>query len=281
MAFTLVADAMVVSGDTSNSKPAVVLKGGDTDDAIEIDELAVAQTAANDTAGTIIAWVMAGNITSTMAIVSFNDANIVEYIDFKVVAGKLTCAVNDAATAQWTAVTTAITVPQHVWTHVAVVQDGIAPTLYVNGVRVAQSHSVTTDLTDWFNTLDGIDKGWIGASSIGGAGAVGEEWVGAIADVKYYNAAHTAQEILDDYIGKVKTGATLIARYQFDGDLTNSGSEGTIATLVSDAYITPTYNEFISRIRYMITTQGTVVAGDCVGMSDVEGKGTALFINVA
>jgi hypothetical protein len=279
MAFTLVADSMIVMGDTSNTKPAVVLKGGDTDDALEIDELAIAQTAANDTAGTISAWVNPGDITSTMAIVSFNDANVVEYIDFKIVAGKLTCAVNDATVAQWTVVSDAVVCPAHKWTHVAIVQDGVAPRLYVDGVAVAQTYSTSTDLTDWFNSLDGIDKGWIGASSIGGAGAVGEEFVGAIADVKYYATAHTADEIYQDYFGNVKAGS--VAWYKLNLSLVNSGSEGTAAAIVSDAYLTPSYNEFISYIRYMITAQGTVVAGDCVGMSNVNGIGTALFINVA
>lgn len=281
MAFTLVSDSMLISGDTSISKPAAVFKGGDTDDALEIDELAVAQTAANDTAGTIIAWVNPNNITSTMAIVSFNDANVVEYIDFKIVAGKLTCAVNDATTAQWTVVSDAVVCPAHKWTHVAIVQNGTAPILYVNGVKIAQTNSVATDLTDWFNTLDGIDKGWIGASSIGGAGAVGEEFVGAIADVKYYNAAHTDEEIYEDFLGKVKTGATLIARYDLDMNLANTGSEGTAAALVSDAYLTPTYNEFISKMRWAITAQGTIVTGDICGFSDVNGRASALIVNAA
>lgn len=279
MAFTLVSDSMLISGDTNDSRSGVVLKGGDTDDGIEIDELAIAQTAANDTVGTITAWVNPNNITSTMAIVSFNDANVVEYIDFKIVAGKLTCAVVDATTAQWTVVSDAVVVPAHKWSHVAVVQDGVAPRLYVNGVAVAQTNSVATDLTDWFSTLDGIDKGWIGISSIGGAGATTEEFVGAISDVKYYATAHTADQIYEDYLGKVKAGA--VARYRLDLDLLNSGSEGTAAALLSDAYLTPTYNEFMSKLRWAITAQGTIVTGDIVGFSDVQGRGSCLIVNVA
>lgn len=279
MAFTIVSDSMLISGDTSVSKPAVVLKGGDTDDGIEIDELAIAQTAANDTAGTITAWVMPGNITSTMSIMSFNDANVAEYINFRIIAGKLSASCVDATVVQWFLQSPSVNVPQHKWTHVAVTQDGVRAKLYINGVRIETTDTTMTAPGAWFSGLDGIDKGWIGVSSTGGAGATTEEFVGAIADVKYYSTAHTDAEIYNDYLGVVKTGA--IAWYKFDGDLTNSGSEGTVATLVSDAFITPTYNEFISRIRWAINTQGTVVTGDCVGFSDVQGRGSALFINVA
>lgn len=280
MAFTIVADAVLISGDTSISRPAAVFKGGDTDDAYAIDALAIAQTAANDTAGTIIAWINTQDKTSTGAIVSFNDANVVEYIDFKVVAGKLTASCTDATVAQFVTATTSAVITPHVWTHVACVQaaDGYGPHFYVNGVESPATATTTTDLNEWFNNLDGIDKGWIGASSIGGAGAVGEEFVGAISDVKYWASALTAAQILADYQGN--TPASVVGRYKFDGDLINTGSEATAAVVVSDAYITPTYNEFISRIRAFVV-QGTLVVADAAGFSDVNGRGSALFINAA
>ena len=274
MAFTIVGDAAMISGDVRNSRRAAVFTGGDTDDYYQINALAIAQTAANDTTGTITAWVMPGNITSTMAIVNFNDANVVEYIDFKIVAGKLTCAVNDATVAQFTVVSTDVVCPAHVWTHVAVTQDGVSAKLYVNGVLVPQSFSVSTDVTEWFNNLDGIDVGQIGLSSIGGAGAFSEEFVGGISDVKYYDVALTAAELLADFNGVNKT-ANQVAWFAWN-DLTNGGSEGTAAVAVSDVYITPTYNEFISRVRLF----GAVVA-DAAGFTESNGRMSVLFINSA
>lgn len=280
MAFTLVSDSVMISGDTSNSKPAVVLKGGDTDDGISLHTTAAAATAANHTSGTFAAWVMPGDITSTMAIISVNDTDVVEYIDFKIVAGKLTAACVDATTAQWTVGTDAVTCPKHVWTHVALVHDGTAPTLFVNGVRPAQTMSVTTAPSTFWAALDGVDKGWVGISSIGGAGATTEEFVGAINNPKYWASALTADQIALEYSG-VNQGTPYFWHRMENLDLINSGSEGTAFTLVSDAYLTPTYNEFMSRLRYMITTQGTIVTGDIVGFSDVNGKGSALIVNVA
>jgi len=276
MAYTIVGDAAIISGSTVPSKPAAVFKGGDTDDALAIDALAAARVAANDAVGTITAWICPTNNTSTSAIVSFNDANVVEFIDFKLVAGKLTAACTDGTTAQWATAETTASILPHVWTHVALVQNGVRPALFVNGVRRAITDTVTTDLTEWFVNCDGIDKGWIGASSIGGAGAVGEEFVGGIGEVKYWNTNLTDDEILADYNGTHKS-TNCIARYDMNTlvDLATGG--GTYdASLVSDAYLTPTYNEFISKVRLF----GALVA-DSAGFSVSDKSASVLFINAA
>ena len=101
-----------------------------------------------------------------------------------------------------------------------------------------------------------------------------EEFVGGISDVKYYDVALTAAELLADYNGVNKT-ANQVAWFAWN-DLTNGGSEGTAAVAVSDVYITPTYNEFISRVRLF----GAVVA-DAAGFTESNGRMSVLFINSA
>lgn len=280
MAFTIVADAAIISGDTSVSKPAAVFKGGDTNDYYQVNALAAAQTAANDTVGTIMAWINTGDKTSTGTIIGFGDDNVVEFIEFNVEAGKLACRCTDGTTAQFVGVTDSVVITPHIWTHVAVVQaaDGAGPKFYVNGVKVASTNSTTTDVNEWFNNCDGIDTGRIGAANKAGDASVTQEFVGAITGLKYYASALTEAEILADKNGVTKTGA--IADFQFDGDLVNAGSEGTAAVAVSDVYITPTYNEFISKVRAMVV-QGTVVVADAAGFSDVNGRGSMLIMNAA
>ncbi len=280
MAFTIVADAALISGDASVTKPAAVFKGGDTNDYYQINALAVARTTANDTVGTIMAWINTTDKTSTGTIIGFGDDNAVEFIDFQVVAGKLGASCTDAATAQFVSATDAAVITPHVWTHVAVVQaaDGAGPKFYVNGVKVASTNSTSTDVNEWFNNCDGIDTGRIGASNKAGDASVTNEFVGAITGLKYYATALTAEQIMQDMYGV--TTASAIANFQFDGDLVNSGSEGTAAVAVSDVYITPTYNEFISRVRAFIT-QGTVVVADVGGFAHSDGTMSALFINAA
>lgn len=276
MAFTIVGDAAMVTGDVLNSRPAAVFTGGDIDDAYATDALAAARCAANDTVGTITAWINTGDNTSTGAIVCFNDANVVEFLELKLVAGKIAAADTDGTVAQWATATTAQVIKPHIWYHVALVHDGQRPHIYLNGVKQALTDSTTTDLTEWLAGLDGIDKGWIGASSIGGAGAVGEEFVGAISDVKYYNTALTDAQILADYKGThLTTGC--IAWYDMNSlkDLATGGGTYDISA-VSDVYLTPTYNEFISRVRKF-----GALAADTVGLTEANGHMSVLFINAA
>jgi hypothetical protein len=274
MAFTIVGDAAVISGDCSNSRAAAVFTGGNTDDAYTCDAVAVARTAANDTAGTITAWVNPSDITSTMSIACFNDNNVVEFIDLRIVAGKLVCACTDATTAQFVLTTTNVVCPAHKWTHVAVVQDGTTGAkLYVNGVAVAQSYTTSTDVLEWFNNLDGVDNFSIGAGRIAGDGSYTEEFVGGISDVKYWASALTEAQIQQD----AGNGYTTSVYFWADmNSLADLGSGAATIAAVSDVYMTPCYNEFISKVRKF----GAVVA-DAAGFSEHNGRMSCLFINAA
>lgn len=278
MAFTIVGDAALVTGDASNSRKAAVFTGGNTDDYYQVDALAAARTAANDTVGTIIAWICPGDTTSTGTILGFGDKNVVEFIEFNVEAGKLACRCTDATVAQFVSATDSAIIPAHKWSHVAVIQraNGAGPEFYLNGVRQASTNSTTTDLSEWFNNCDGIDSGRIGAANKAGDDTVTQEFVGGISDVKYYNTALTAAQILADYnTTHLTTGC--IAWYDWDGVTDKATGGGTYdATAVSDVYLTPTYNEFISRVRKF----GAVVA-DVAGFCENMGRMSVLFINAA
>jgi len=277
MAFTLVGDAAVVSGSTSPTRAAAVFKGGDTDDAYAIDAWATDRKG-TDTAGTITAWINTGDKTSTGCIVSMNDANVVEFLDFKIAAGKIGAACTDATTPKWATATTAAVIEPHIWYHVALVQDAVRPQIYLNGVLQALTDSVTTTLGYWVDQLAGVDKGWIGASSIGGAGAVGEEFVGAISDVKYWSVALTAAQVLDDYNGKANVTGTAanLTDWWTMKDLVDVQKGANNMVAVSDVYLTPCYNEFVSRVRQF----GAVVA-DVGGFCEHNGRMSVLFINAA
>jgi hypothetical protein len=203
-----------------------------------------------------------------------NDANVVEYLDFKVVAGKLTANIIDATIEKWAFATTAACIEPHIWYHVALVQDAVCPRIYLNGVEQPCTFTVTTTKAYWVDQLAGVDKGWIGASSIGGAGAVGEEFVGAIGTIKYWSVGLTAAQVLADYNGESNT--TSLTDSWFMNDLTNTTKAANAITLVSDAYLTPSYNNFISKVRKF----GAVVA-DAAGFTEYNGRATVLFINAA
>lgn len=277
MAFTIVGDAAIVSGDCANSRKAAVFTGGNTDDAYTMDALAVARTAANDTVGTVIAWVCPGDITSTMSVVSFGDANVVEFLDFNITAGKAGAKCTDATTAQFVAVSDAVNCPAHKWTHVTWrMSTGEGIKIFINGVKVASTNSTATDIYEWFNNLDGVDVGSIGSGRISGDGSYTQEFVGGISDVKYYNTALTDEQILADYRGAhLTTGC--IAWYEMDNLLDSATGGGTYSlTAVSDVYQTPTYNEFISRLRKF----GALTADMC-GFTENMGRMSVLIVNAA
>jgi len=276
MAFTIVGDAAIVSGDCSNSRKAAVFTGGNTDDYYQINDLATDRVTANDTAGTITAWVCPGDITSTMSIINFGDNDVVEFIEVNIEAGKLACRCTDATTAQFVAVSGAVNCPAHQWTHIAVRQPGSGEgiKLFVNGLKVASTNSTTTDIFEWFNNCDGIDKGVIGAANKSGNAAITQEFVGGISDVKYWNSALTDAQILADAkLGGYSTGA--ISWYDMSS-LLDLGSGANNMTEVSDVYLTPTYNEFISKVRQF----GAVVA-DTAGFCEDMGRMSVLVINAA
>lgn len=273
MAFTIVGDAAVVVGDTSKTLQAAIFTGGNTDDAYTCDTLAAAECAANRTVGTITAWINTGDITSTGSIFSLGDANVVEFLDFNVAAGKVGIKMTDATVARFAGATTSVCLQAHRWTHVAVVQDATKPHIYVDGIEQPVTFSTSTALTEWTAVLDGVDVGSIGAGRIAGNGSYTQEFVGAIADVKFYAAALTAAEILADFNGTVRT-TNLTARYVFN-DLLDSSGNGYSLTAVSDVYIS-SYNEFISRIRKF-----GALAADAAGICENNGRATALFINAA
>ena len=48
------------------------------------------------------------------------------------------------------------------WVHIAVIQDGVSPVIKINNVAVAQTFSVSSDKTTWFNNDSNLDNGNIG-----------------------------------------------------------------------------------------------------------------------
>src|SRR3990167_8916202 len=132
-------DIYHISGPVTPARKAIRFLGGDVDDGIQVDAFAVTRTAANDTTGTIIAWINCPDITGTYTILGLGDANVVEYIHFSVEAGKMFAACNDAATMQWDVNSTDVVIKPHKWQHVALVQPGAGgggPQFYVDGVKV-------------------------------------------------------------------------------------------------------------------------------------------------
>lgn len=276
-------DIYTVVGSLNPSRHAIRFLGGDVDDGVQVDALAAAMVAGNHTKGTISAWIMVPDDSGTYTIFGAGDANAVEYLEFKVAAGKLQFDIYDGGATRVDVISTNRVVPKHKWTHVAVVQDGSRPYIYVNGQVVAMTDTTMTEPGQWVDDTDGIDGAHIGCSdSIAGGALLTNEFKGYISDVKIWSgtastAALTADEIAADYRGASNT-TSLLAHYMFDGDVLNRANEGTYNGTVVGALIYTDANEFASRLTFGC---GTPVTADNVSVSTAEGIGFAVVIQQA
>lgn len=270
-------DIYHVVGSLTPARKAVRFLGGAVDDGIQVDAFALAR-ANTDTQGTFSAWINIPDITGSYAIIGCGDASADEFITFSVVAGKLEINCTDATTKAYEVTSTSVVIKPHQWMHVAVSHNAARPILYVNGLVVAMTDTVSTDLTKWFKDCALIDGGHIGAAEEGGAAALTLEYKGAISNVKYWNVALTATQIDDDYKGVINT-TSLLANWDMDDDYVNAANPGTYdGAKVGDILLANGYSEFSSRLGFMT---GTPVVADTVQMSVNGNQGHALVIKAA
>ena len=208
-----------------NPRPAVV--GDGTGDYVQINAWGAAREAAGtaDTVGTFTAWVNIKAADDSYSILSAGDTDAIEYINFQIVNGKLNITLADGGAVAFDIEADGDDIPVDTWTHIAVVQDGIQPRLYVNGKVIATTNDTSIDITKWFADLNGIDNANIGILSMNTSTTLDLD--GAIGQVKHWNAALTAEQILDDFNAKAPasitgTPADLISWWDFNGNLDDS-----------------------------------------------------------
>lgn len=168
-----------------------------TDDYVLHDAHGVARVAANDTVGTYTAWIYIDTFAAnTQTILSAGDnSSTNEFLQFLIEAtsDKLTVILNHGGAAQFKVREVTASINAREWTHVAIVQDGTQPALYVNGINVAVVNVTSTDLTFWYDELTLVDKFAIGVLETNNTHL--EDFGGAIGQVKYWSTNLTAAEI--------------------------------------------------------------------------------------
>ena len=255
-------------------KKAIVLEG--VDDAIQIDAWGTDRQTANDTVGTITAWVMPRNKTGTFTIIAAGDAGSDEFIDFSIVAGLLHVELSIAATTSFDVESDAVVVNKHVWTHVAIVQDGKQPKLYANGKLIASTADVKTNLSHWFDNLSGIDVaniGYLEANS-----TLTQDFLGAIGPVRHWDKALTDAEILADLEGGVQSSAVdalQVSYWDWDG-LTDKWVGANDGSIVSAAVLNPVQTPMASQLK-----TATTIVGDDISMSMDGGVMSVVVVKAA
>ena len=275
-------DITHIAGDLTCSKHAMAFLGGATDDYMQVDAAAAGQLAAVYTSGTWIAWIMPEDKTQTGTIITFADKNVVEFIELNVEAGKVVARCTDNTTVQWVLTTDDVVAEPHKFLHIALSHDGITPKLYINGVFVAQTMSTSTNIAAWVSTLGGLDSGRIGAANKAGDDSVTQEYGGGISEVKLYGGttsvgALTAEQIMQDFKGTPTITANLYNFWDWEDDLTDSGTGNDPATKVGDVVMSHCYCEFESKFR----NAGFVTADYPVIAITKEGQGHCIVVKAA
>jgi len=167
------------------------------DDYVNIDSALI--SLATTTQGTWSAWVKPVDATpATLGmILAFGDTNGNRLINFYInTTGRLKIDVVYAGSTKWSLNTDLAVFTDNTWTHIAVVQNGTEPVLYVNGVAVAQTFLLGVDKTVWFSDIPELDNGRIGSIN---RNNFGEDlfFNGEINDARIYNRALSPQEQKD------------------------------------------------------------------------------------
>ena len=273
-------DVIVVDGAVGPARQAAAFDG--TDDYILADAHAVARVTAKDTTGTYSAWFYVDDATPAAAntILSAGDndsADEMFFIEMNV-SGKLRAFLKKGGATQWDVVENTATLIGRKWNHVAVVQNGTQPVIYLNGVLSAAENGTATDLTMWYDELANCDKFAIGVRESNNTHT--SDFAGMISDVKYWNKALTAEEVLKDYNGEaLADDGTYLQLHLLKGDngIKDQGLGADNGTLTGHAYLCGWGSEWSRRLE----TSGAVAADSIQTIPYERGRARTVIVKAA
>lgn len=258
--------------------------GGAVDDEVAVDAAGVAMRTLNHTSGTFTAWIMTPNAAGTYCFFSAGDKNAVEYMYFRIEAGTIhAMCVLAGPTTQFDVNTPANSIKSHTWHHIAIVQDGVALKIYIDGELQTLTKTVATVESRWFEGLDQIDTAIIGgAISVAGADAITEEFKGYISEVRIWSGLTTTGALTAAQVKSVMGGSKPASTYlhnswDLEEDLLDDGTGADNGTAAGDIIFSAA-NEFASRLSFLETVPLTA---DMPQIMCSEGVGYAYVILAA
>ena len=178
-----------------------------TNDSINID--GALTTLSSTTVGSWSYWVKTTNATlsSPQRMIQFGDTNGNGFLYIRIETdGKIGSQARNSNVSDWSFKSDSSIFSNNTWTHIAVVQDGVQPKVYKNGVEVPITFTTSTDKAAWFSDLPSLDNGRIGCGNQNNAGDI-QFFNGAIDEVSFFNTALTEFEVQSIYYA-TETGKT-------------------------------------------------------------------------
>ena len=271
-------DVIVIDGAVGPARQAAAFDG--TDDYIIADAHAVARVAAKDTTGTYSAWIYKDVLKTHCTIISAGDNDSAnEFMEFRVNNGNaLTGKLQQGGAIQFECNTPYNSIKAKTWTHVAMVQNGTQVAMYINGVSQTINFTTSTDKTMWYDKLANCDKFAIGVLESNNTHTL--DFSGMISDVKYWNKALTAEEVLKDYNGEaLADDGTYLQLHLLKGDngITDQGLGADNGTLTGHAYLCGWGSEWSRRLE----TSGAVVADSIQTIPYERGRARTVIVKAA
>ena len=271
-------DVYSICGSLTPTKPALRFRANAAD-GVQVDAAIAAIVTANHTIGTFSAWIMVPNNTGTYTIFGAGNSATVEYMTISVKAGLIQALIIDTGPSTRIDVSTpANSIKPNTWHHVAVVQDAVCMKIYIDGILQTLTWATSTEITQWFDDLDTINGGHIGAAdSVAGGAALSQEFKGYISDVRIWSGTTSASALTEKQVGQVMSGQTVGAAYEWwtlDRSVVSKGSNATTGT-IAGALIYVDANEFSSKLTF---TAYTLIAATNVSLCMSNGTAMALFV---
>jgi len=201
-----------------------VLFGGG-DEYVNIDS--VVSDLSATTKGTWSAWVKPVDAVSAVNsyLLSFSDTSDDRRLSMLMNTDGKLWFIAENVSIRWSLRTDGAAFADDTWAHIAVVQDGVSPVLYINGVAVAQTFLTSTDKAEWFNDIPSIDNGRMAALKFNG-GVEQDLFNGNIDEVSLWDDELSAAEILEIHnlgapsdLGNHSKTASLVSWWKMgDGD---------------------------------------------------------------
>jgi len=228
-----------------------------------IDCSSAASSISADNEGTISVWVQPNDIVNGQRIICFSASTQTrQYLNLTLTASgfQVDMRTSSFSTTGFSVITDVNPFSLGTWIHLAIVQDGVSPQLYVDGVAVAQTFTVPDNDQKWLNDMGSFDS--INIGRLFTSDLDQNYFDGLVDEVSYFSSALSSTDIETIYnngvpnnLNELSTLPTIWYRMgeeaTFDGSnwtLTDQGSGGNNATTQNMAEasrvldVPPTFN---------------------------------------
>lgn len=174
----------------------------------------VLQNVSTNTVGSFSVWVNIDDVGSNFeSMISFGNTSTQNWFHLFIdnSTGNLSFDLRKEGSFQWRMRSEEQVVTSGQWHHIAGVQDGVEPVLYVDGVEIAQTFITSTDKTAWFNDINLNTASLGGIRNFFGVPLTGNYLDGVIDEMKIYDFPLNITQVIELNNTNTVTGVSPVA----------------------------------------------------------------------